>query len=68
MNFYYIFDYIYSCAFSYGIDLNFEHFRTSTGIKLGDLFMSYKSMFQDVRTAVDYVHLKVNSYCIKAND
>jgi 5'-nucleotidase len=32
--------------------------RTSTGIKLGDLFMSYKSMFQDVRTAVDYVHLK----------
>ena len=25
---------------------------------IGDLFMSYKSMFQDVRTAVDYVHLK----------
>ena len=35
--------------------------RTSTGIKLGDLFMSYKSMFQDVRTAVDHVHLKVGS-------
>jgi len=35
-----------------------EFDRTSTGIKLGDLFMSYKSMFQDVRTAVDYVHLK----------
>jgi len=35
-----------------------EFDKTSTGIKLGDLFMSYKSMFQDVRTAVDYVHLK----------
>lgn len=34
------------------------YYRTSTGVKLGDLFMSYKSMFQDVRTAVDYVHLK----------
>ena len=22
--------------------------------------MSYQSMFQDVRTAVDYVHIKVN--------
>jgi len=32
--------------------------RTSTGIKFGDLFMSYQSMFQDVRTAVDYVHIK----------
>lgn len=29
-------------------------------MKLGDLFMSYKSVFQDVRTAVDYVHMKVS--------
>uniref|UniRef100_A0A8C7DWW8 Cytosolic purine 5'-nucleotidase n=1 Tax=Oncorhynchus kisutch TaxID=8019 RepID=A0A8C7DWW8_ONCKI len=29
-----------------------------TGFKNGDLFMSYKSMFQDVRDAVDWVHLK----------
>ncbi len=30
-----------------------------TGFKDGDLFMSYKSMFQDVRDAVDWVHFKV---------
>uniref|UniRef100_A0A3B3HLW1 5'-nucleotidase, cytosolic IIb n=1 Tax=Oryzias latipes TaxID=8090 RepID=A0A3B3HLW1_ORYLA len=29
-----------------------------TGFKNGDLFMSYKSMFQDVRDAVDWVHFK----------
>nr|XP_057932895.1 cytosolic purine 5'-nucleotidase-like isoform X1 [Doryrhamphus excisus] len=28
------------------------------GFKDGDLFMSYKSMFQDVRDAVDWVHFK----------
>lgn len=32
-----------------------------TGFKDGDLFMSYKSMFQDVRDAVDWVHFKVPS-------
>lgn len=31
-----------------------------TGFKNGDLFMSYKSMFQDVRDAVDWVHFKVS--------
>lgn len=30
-----------------------------TGFKDGDLFMSFKSMFQDVRDAVDWVHFKV---------
>lgn len=30
-----------------------------TGFKDGDLFMSYKSMFQDVRDGVDWVHFKV---------
>ncbi|XP_076001346.1 cytosolic purine 5'-nucleotidase isoform X2 [Genypterus blacodes] len=29
-----------------------------SGFKNGDLFMSYKSMFQDVRDAVDWVHFK----------
>lgn len=29
-----------------------------TGFKDGDLFMSYRSMFQDVRDAVDWVHYK----------
>ena len=32
-----------------------------TGFKDGDLFMSFKSMFQDVRDAVDWVHFKVNT-------
>lgn len=31
------------------------------GFKDGDLFMSYKSMFQDVRDAVDWVHFKVST-------
>jgi len=35
-------------------------FREKTGVKGGDLFMSFKSIFQDVRSAVDYVHLQVN--------
>ncbi|KAG1933524.1 cytosolic purine 5'-nucleotidase isoform X1 [Pimephales promelas] len=29
-----------------------------TGFKDGDLFMSFKSMFQDIRDAVDWVHFK----------
>ncbi|MGH0187307.1 UNVERIFIED_CONTAM: hypothetical protein FKN15_024042 [Acipenser sinensis] len=33
-----------------------------TGFKDGDLFMSYKSMFQDVRDAVDWVHYKVGTF------
>lgn len=35
-------------------------FSCETGFKNGDLFMSYKSMFQDVRDAVDWVHFKVS--------
>uniref|UniRef100_A0A8C4R179 5'-nucleotidase, cytosolic IIb n=1 Tax=Eptatretus burgeri TaxID=7764 RepID=A0A8C4R179_EPTBU len=29
-----------------------------TGIKDGDMFMSFKSMFQDVRDAVDWLHIR----------
>ena len=32
-----------------------------TGVKDGDLFMHYKSVFQDVRDAVDWVHLVVST-------
>lgn len=40
-----------------------------TGFKNGDLFMSYKSMFQDVRDAVDWVHFKVRGLrCRDPND
>lgn len=39
-----------------------------TGFKNGDLFMSYKSMFQDVRDAVDWVHFKVRGLRCKDCD
>uniref|UniRef100_A0A8C2IHT2 5'-nucleotidase, cytosolic IIb n=1 Tax=Cyprinus carpio TaxID=7962 RepID=A0A8C2IHT2_CYPCA len=35
-----------------------------TGFKDGDLFMSFKSMFQDVRDAVDWVHFKVKRFSV----
>lgn len=36
-------------------------YREPTGVKCGDLFMSFKSIFQNLRQAVDWVHLQVNS-------
>ncbi|KAL5276162.1 NT5C2 family protein [Megaselia abdita] len=35
-----------------------EYTREKTGIKCGELFMSFKSILQDVRRAVDYVHIQ----------
>nr|CAD7196306.1 unnamed protein product [Timema douglasi] len=35
-----------------------EYTREKTGVKGGDLFMSFKSIFQDVRNAVDWVHIQ----------
>ena len=35
--------------------------REPTGVKDGDLFMHYKSVFQDVREAVDWVHIIVST-------
>ncbi|XP_037937082.1 cytosolic purine 5'-nucleotidase isoform X3 [Teleopsis dalmanni] len=32
--------------------------REKTGVNAGELFMSFKSIFQDVRRAVDWVHLQ----------
>ena len=29
------------------------------GVKSGDLYMSFKSVFQDIRAAVDFVHMRV---------
>lgn len=34
-------------------------FRGKNGIKNGNIFMSYKSIFQDVRDAIDWVHMRV---------
>ncbi|CAH0552528.1 unnamed protein product [Brassicogethes aeneus] len=35
-----------------------QYTKTETGVKCGELYMSYKSIFQDVRNAVDYVHIQ----------
>lgn len=35
-----------------------EYVREKTGVKSGELFMSFKSIFQDVRRAVDWVHIQ----------
>lgn len=35
-----------------------NYIRTDTGVKCGNLFMSFKSIFQDVRSAVDWIHLQ----------
>lgn len=36
-----------------------NHCSCDTGYKHGNLFMSFRSMFQDVREAMDHVHLSV---------
>ncbi|XP_068082239.1 cytosolic purine 5'-nucleotidase isoform X2 [Anabrus simplex] len=35
-----------------------QYTREKTGVKAGDLYMSFKSIFQDVRNAVDWVHIQ----------
>jgi len=37
-----------------------SHCRELTGVNCGELYMSYKSIFQDVRDAVDFVHDSVS--------
>lgn len=34
-----------------------SNFSEKSGVRAGDLFMSFKSIFQDVRSAMDHVHL-----------
>lgn len=36
-----------------------QYVNLREGIKSGDLYMSYKSIFQDIRGAVDWLHMKV---------
>ena len=36
-----------------------QYVKLPEGIKSGDLYMSFKSIFQDIRGAVDWVHMKV---------
>ncbi|XP_054730817.1 cytosolic purine 5'-nucleotidase [Anastrepha obliqua] len=37
-----------------------EYISEKTGVKAGELFMSFRSIFQDVRRAIDFVHIKGN--------
>uniref|UniRef100_A0A4W5RCQ5 Cytosolic purine 5'-nucleotidase n=1 Tax=Hucho hucho TaxID=62062 RepID=A0A4W5RCQ5_9TELE len=50
--------YLFACLVDFFTNCP-KYTSCGTGFKNGDLFMSYKSMFQDVRDAVDWVHLKV---------
>lgn len=48
--------YLLACLIDYFTNSN-GYTTEPTGVKDGDLFMHYKSVFQDVRDAVDWVHL-----------
>ncbi|KAK3878934.1 hypothetical protein Pcinc_016476 [Petrolisthes cinctipes] len=37
-----------------------QYVKLREGIKSGDLYMSYKSIFQDVRAAIDWLHMQGN--------
>uniref|UniRef100_H3D3G4 5'-nucleotidase, cytosolic IIb n=1 Tax=Tetraodon nigroviridis TaxID=99883 RepID=H3D3G4_TETNG len=49
--------YLFACLVDFFSNCD-RYTSCETGFKHGDLFMSYKSMFQDVRDAVDWVHFK----------
>jgi len=49
--------YLLACIVDYFTN-HAQYTRANEGFKIGDLFMSFKSVFQDIRSAVDYVHMK----------
>uniref|UniRef100_A0A669DFM5 5'-nucleotidase, cytosolic IIb n=1 Tax=Oreochromis niloticus TaxID=8128 RepID=A0A669DFM5_ORENI len=49
--------YLFACLVDFFTNCD-RYDSCETGFKDGDLFMSFKSMFQDVRDAVDWVHFK----------
>uniref|UniRef100_A0A673HVQ9 Cytosolic purine 5'-nucleotidase n=1 Tax=Sinocyclocheilus rhinocerous TaxID=307959 RepID=A0A673HVQ9_9TELE len=49
--------YLFACLVDFFTSCS-RYRSCETGFKDGDLFMSFKSMFQDVRDAVDWVHFK----------
>ncbi|XP_069756532.1 5'-nucleotidase, cytosolic IIa isoform X3 [Narcine bancroftii] len=49
--------YLFACLIDFFTNCP-RYTSCETGFKDGDLFMSFKSMFQDVRDAVDWVHYK----------
>ncbi|KAK9509101.1 hypothetical protein O3M35_006491 [Rhynocoris fuscipes] len=50
--------YLLACLIDYFTNSPQYSSRDKTGVKSGDLVMSFKSIFQDVRNAVDWVHLQ----------
>ncbi|XP_068777031.1 cytosolic purine 5'-nucleotidase-like isoform X1 [Struthio camelus] len=53
--------YLYACLVDFFSNCS-RYVNCDTGYKHGNLFMSFRSMFQDVREAMDHVHL---SGCLK---
>ncbi|XP_074419746.1 cytosolic purine 5'-nucleotidase-like isoform X2 [Larus michahellis] len=53
--------YLYACLVDFFTNCS-RYVNCDTGYKHGNLFMSFRSMFQDVREAMDHVHL---SGCLK---
>ena len=51
--------YLLACLIDFFTN-SMEYTREKSGVKSGCLFMSFKSIFQDVRNAVDWVHLHVS--------
>ncbi|XP_056005625.1 cytosolic purine 5'-nucleotidase-like [Ostrea edulis] len=51
--------YMLACLIDY-FTTSTEYERTVEGVRCGELYMSYKSIFQDVRAAVDWVHFYGN--------
>ncbi|XP_072311472.1 5'-nucleotidase, cytosolic II, like 1 [Eucyclogobius newberryi] len=49
--------YIYSCLVDY-FTRSTRYVNQTTGFKHGDLMMTFRSMFQDIRDAMDYIHDK----------
>uniref|UniRef100_A0A8C7SHJ2 5'-nucleotidase, cytosolic IIb n=1 Tax=Oncorhynchus mykiss TaxID=8022 RepID=A0A8C7SHJ2_ONCMY len=47
-----------ACPLALCVPLLPPYLSCETGFKDGDLFMSFKSMFQDIRDAVDWIHFK----------
>ncbi|CAN0004456.1 unnamed protein product [Lampetra planeri] len=52
--------YLYACLVDFFTNCA-RYKRCETGVKDGDLYMSFKSMFQDVREAMDWVHMQASA-------
>ncbi|KAL1122448.1 hypothetical protein AAG570_002779 [Ranatra chinensis] len=50
--------YMFACLIDFFTNSPQYISRDTTGVQCGDLFMSFKSIFQDVRNAVDWVHIQ----------